>query len=110
MLNEEYKYVTNSLQPKNRYHDDYRNANWVDWSTKGLKVTRLRIATDQFATWWDISYCHGTYNGEKVVIDLPFDRLPKKNFKKYIINWAIKEKVYAKGLGILDDCNISKLW
>ena len=105
-----YPYETSALPAG--YHDEvtFQIEEDVDWSEPGLKVIRLRILTDRDYPFWDVSYCHGMLDGRPVRVQLPFDRLPKRGFKKFIVECAKKEKIFAKGLGILDDNVISKLW
>jgi len=79
----------------------------VDWTTPGLYVTRLRLLSDYGFPWWDVSYCHGTLDGEPVDVVLPFSQLPKKGFRAAIIDYAKEDKLYAKELGVLD--NLSTL-
>ena len=98
---------TNGLVNGLSYHRQFNATRCVDWTTKGLKVTRFRIVSDPGFPFWDVSYCHGTLNGEDVRVSLPFFQLPKKGLISFIITAAKKDKVYAKGLGILD--NISSL-
>lgn len=87
--------------------NDLKNIqNTVDWSTAGLKVTKLRLLSDQGFPFWDVSYCIGILNEEAVFVALPFNQLPKANFKARILFFAKKDNIYAKGLGILS--NISK--
>lgn len=92
----------NGLVNGRAYHDDFNNARTVDWTEKGLKVTRLRLLSDPGFPVWDVSYCHGFIGKEPVVVQLPFSQIPKRNMMKFIIEHAIKDKVYAKGIGILD--------
>lgn len=108
----DYPYETNGLtkeQANNRL-EAYRNARTVYWTAKGLKITRLRLLSDPGFPMWDVSYCEGKIGNEFVIVSLPFFQLPKKAIKKTIVAAAIKDNVYAKGLGILDDGVISKLW
>ena len=80
----------------------------VPWTTPGLKVWRLRLLSDPGFPAWDVSYCHGTLpDGEHVKVDLPFSQLPKRGFKRAIVAAAKRDKVFASGMGILD--NISTL-
>jgi hypothetical protein len=80
----------------------------VPWDTPGLKVWRLRLLSDPGFPVWDVSYCHGTLSdGEHVSVDLPFNQLPKRGLRRAIVAYAKRYKVYAQGLGILD--NISTL-
>lgn len=81
----------------------------VDWSEPGLKITRLRLLTDPGFPVWDVSYCDGRLpNGKTVMVRLPFSQLPKRGVVKAIIEYAKRDKVFAKGTGIFD-C-VSKLW
>lgn len=79
----------------------------VSWKEKGLQVTRLRLLSDPGFPLWDVSYCHGILNGKHVDVELPFSQLPKRNYLAAIIKHAIRDGVYAKGIGILT--NISTL-
>jgi hypothetical protein len=95
----------------------------VDWTTPGLKITRLRLLSDPGFPFWDVSYCYGILNGEPVSVSLPFSQLRKRythvrdpisrNLRKLdkstaptlaeqIIMYAKRDGLYAKGLGILD--------
>lgn len=107
---------TNGLVDGNAYH----KANWenthpdyphgVHWNHKGLKVTRLRLLSDPYCPFWDVSYCDGELDGKHVTVILPFSQLLRrkdKSLSAQIIEYAKQDGVYAKGLGILD-C-ISKL-
>ena len=79
----------------------------VDWTEPGLYVTRLRLISDPGHPEWDGSSCFGEIAGEPVRVRLPFGSLPKRGVAKTIVEFARRDKVYAKGLGILD--NISTL-
>jgi hypothetical protein len=85
------------------YHDKYHKAETVYWNEKGLKITRFRILTDMDFPAFDVSYCHGMLNGKPVNVELPFDQFPKRGWKAYIVKEAIRDKVYAKGLGIFEN-------
>lgn len=78
----------------------------VAWTTKGLKVTRLRLLSDPGFPAYDVSYCHGILDGKHVDVELPFSQLNKRNLTGQIIEFAKKDKVFAKGLGILDAISI----
>lgn len=94
----------NGLVNGHEYHSNVTSniTKTVPWTTKGLKITRLRMLSDPGFPFWDVSYCHGTLNGEPVEVSLPFDQLPKRGRNKAIVQHAIKDGVYAKGLGILN--------
>jgi hypothetical protein len=101
---------TNGLVDGIAYHDARHKQEViekVDWATKGLYVTRLRLLSDPGFPVWDVSYCHGVLDGKHVDVELPFDQLPKRNYRGFIVQEAKRERVYAKALGILD--NISTL-
>ena len=80
----------------------------VSWKDKDLaKITRLRLLSDPGYPVWDVSYCFGQLrSGASVRVDLPFSQLPKRNVVGAILQYAKRDGVYAKGLGILD--NISR--
>lgn len=88
--------------PSKNYHDGFRDAPFVDWTTPGLKITRLRMVSDPGFPFWDITYCHGRLNNENVIVNLPFSELPKRNREQTILKHARRDKVFAKGLGIFD--------
>lgn len=100
----------NGLSDGRAYHAA-RSANGpvrsVDWSTPGLRITRLRLLSDPGLPFWDVSYCHGYLHGEPVDVELPFSQLPKRGFRRAIVAYAQNERLYARGLGVLD--NISTL-
>lgn len=98
-------YETNPLA--NGHPADLHEAETVDWTTPGLYVTRLRLLSDPGYPWWDVSYCYGTLEGKTVRVQLPFDRLPRRGFRRTIVKHAQNDGVYAVKLGILD--NISTL-
>jgi len=89
------------------YHNERGTCESVCWTTPGLHVTRFRILSDPLFPAWDISYCHGTLDGKPVDVELPFSQMPKKNWRKFVVEQAKKHGVYAKGLGILT--NVSTL-
>lgn len=98
---------TNGLENGQSYHDIERRD--VQWTEPGLRITRLRLVSDPGFPVWDVSYCHGMLrDGTPVAVELPFSQVPKgKKFASFIVEWAKREGVYARGIGILD--NISKL-
>lgn len=100
---------TNGLVNGIAYQAEYADARVVDWTEPHLRVTRLRLLSDPGFPFWDVSYCHGVlcHSGEKVRVQVPFHQLRKGKMKTEIVEWARREGVFAKGLGILD--NISTL-
>lgn len=93
---------TNGIAPG--YHNEPIVAT-LDWTSPDLaKITRLRLLSDPGYPAWDVSYCHGeNRRGERVNVGLPFSQLPRgRAMRGAIIEWARREKVYAKGLGIFE--------
>lgn len=100
---------TNSLgnfQEASSYHrwntENQHELGQVLWTHPGLKITRLRLLTDPGFPFWDVSYCHDLLDGKHVRVLLPFSQLRRKNISAQIIEYAKRDKVYAKGVGILD--------
>lgn len=80
--------------------------------SEGGKVTRVRILTERTerGTLADVSYVHGEIHGVRFNVQLALDLLvPMNRLKGSLIDWAKREGVYAKGLGLLDDANWSIL-
>lgn len=104
-------YGIKETNPVTREYHEERHKNGplrrVDWTEKGLRITRLRLLSDPGFPFWDVSYCHGILDGEHVDVQLPFDQLPKRAVSKTIVEHAKRDGVYARGIGILD--NISTL-
>jgi hypothetical protein len=100
---------SNGLVNGPAYHADYSFARTVDWTEQHLRITRLRLLSDRGFPAWDVSYCHGVlcHTGELVRVSLPFSQLPKRGFKRAIVEHAKRDGLYAHGLGVLS--NISTL-
>ena len=112
MKNKEYGYYESNGLPNGRLYHGVRQStdpDTVSWDEPGLKITRLRLLGDVDFPVLDVSYCHGMLNGKHVDVVLPFSQLPKRGYKKAIVEYAVKSKVYAKTLGILDPSVISVL-
>jgi hypothetical protein len=77
----------------------------LNWNDKDLKkVTRLRLISNIGYPVWDVSYCTGIdVNGNEVRVALPFAAIKKGKIAETIIEYAKKDNVYAKGLGIFND-------
>lgn len=96
------------------YHKDFQakvkasghdHAPLVDWTDPRLaKITRLRFLTDPGYLYYDVSYCHGVLkDGTPVRVQVPFSGwLKKAKWKSEIVEWAKRDGVNAKRLGIFD--------
>lgn len=80
------------------YHDQFASAPTVPWDTEGLTITRLRLLSDPGYPAWDVSYCHGMLDGNPVVVDLPFDQLPKRAMKRALYARAQATGRFIEGL------------
>lgn len=74
----------------------------VPWTDKRLvKIIRLQLTPHSDFPGWLVSYCWGEFkDGTPCFVQLPFSRLPKRNVRGAIIQAAITDRVFAKGLGI----------
>ena len=100
---------TNGLVDPDSYHANVssRIKDTVPWNIKGLRITRFRLLSDPGFPVWDVSYCHGQLDGEPVDVELPFFQLPKRGWRKAVVEYAKRDGVYAKGIGIFE--NVSTL-
>ena len=106
-------YGTRETNPLPQGWHDTPYTGHADWTTPGLRITRLRLLSDPGFPYWDVSYCDGVLNGQKVSVSLPFAQLDKTHFwmgqrcarpslARQIVAHAIRDGVNAKRLGILD--------
>lgn len=97
---------TNGLINPDRYHAEvtHQITETVSWADKRLaKIVRLRLVSDPGFPVWDVSYCHGQLkDGSYVNVDIGFSQIPKKGMRRYIVERAKEENVYARGLGVFD--------
>lgn len=84
------------------YHNERQNqeggVETVDWTTPGLKITRLRLLSDPGFPLWDVSYCDGVLDGRHVDVRLPFSQLPKRGYKTELYREAKATGVFIDGL------------
>ena len=78
------------------------------------RIDRLRLLGDSDGwayPFLDLSYCWGTLkDGAHVRVSLPVHSFPKRGLKRALVEMAKEAGVYAKGLGLLDDGIISRLY
>lgn len=88
------------------YHRELHNRRLptVDWTDPELEaVTRFRLLTDPGFPAYDVSYCYGVlFDGQPVNVALPFDQLPKRSWKTFLVEEAKAAGVNAKRLGFFD--------
>lgn len=95
---------TNGLTDPRAYH---ANVTWkitrtVCWTTPSLRITRLRLLGERFSDQLDVSYCHGFLGDEPVNVDLPFHALPRRTYRTQIVEYAKRDGINAKRLGVFD--------
>lgn len=108
---------TNGLVNGHAYHaevDYSRTYSLREVSDLGGKITRVRILTEYVpgvGSLADISYIHASLPDGKIVpVQNEINNLtPLRNMRKEMIEWAKREHVFAKALGLLDNGNWSVL-
>lgn len=74
-------------------------------------ICRVRILTDRIMgqTMCDVSYIHAILPDGRIVPvqNLLNNLTPFRELKKEMIEWAKREGVYAKGIGLIDEGNWS---
>jgi hypothetical protein len=106
---------TNGLVNGAAYHDavDYsRYYSLAEVAEAGGKISRVRLLTESVpgvGRLADVSYIHATLpDGRTVNVQNGLDNLtPMRLVKAKMIDWAKREGVFAKGLGLLDSGNWS---
>ncbi|AZV01736.1 hypothetical protein HOV00_gp29 [Microbacterium phage Schubert] len=107
---------TNGLENGHEYHStvDYESITLAELKARGGHISRVRILTGVWpglGRMADISYIHGTVQGRPVAIRVDVENgIPLRNLKGEFIEWAKREGVYAKGIGLLDEGNWSILY
>ena len=102
---------TNGLLDGTAYHEavDYsRPYSLSEVAAAGGKISRVRLLTEVWpgrGRIADVSYIHATLPGGKTVpVQIGVDNLtPLREMKGAFIAWAAREKVFAKGIGLLDE-------
>ena len=75
---------------------------WTDCRLEKIVLLDLQLIDDA----WQVTQCEGILmNGDRVMVTLPFARLPRYGLRRAIIKYAREDGVYAKGLGIFDAIN-----
>ena len=103
------RYETNPISDELK--DRMAEANeHVDWTDPRLaSIDRLRLLTDAGFPFYDVSYCLGSLkDGTPVRVDLPFSQLRKGKGRitAEILDYAKKDGVFVKGIGIFKSISI----
>ena len=106
-MSDRYVNETNPIEDA-RHHEPPVGAPTVDWADGDLaRITRLRLLTEPGFPALDVSYVWGVLNdGTKVLVQVPFDQLPRKGSHRAIVDYAKQDGVYARGLGIFHAISI----
>ena len=77
---------------------------WTDLDLACITVLQLVKALDCYR----VAYCSGEKtNGDKVLVMLPFTKLPIKGLRFEIVKQAKRDGVFAAGLNVFDAIEIS---
>lgn len=88
------------------YHEIERDIVYFDELKKSDKIVlnRLRLVTDAGFPRYDVSYIYVTVNGKKSELcDFP-SQLPKRGYKKYLVDVCKEQGIFIKDL-----CNDGKI-
>lgn len=101
---------TNGLVDGAAYHDqvDYsQRLTLKQLAEEGGKITRVRLIGERRIV--DVSYIHAELpDGTLVTVNNGLDNLlPLRSIKGKMIEWAKREGVFAKNVGLLDEGNWS---
>ncbi len=80
----------------------------VRWNDPELKVIiRLKCLFEKGIGLMDVDECTGALTtGEVVTVELPFTQLPRANYLGILLDYARRDGVFLKGLGVLDGSTI----
>jgi hypothetical protein len=102
---------TNPIWASESTHENVDFEEYVTLSDPRLaRITRVRLLTEPGYPYYDISYIYGVLKDGRHIrlADAPM-HLSRRAPKADLIAWAKAEKVFAKGLGLLDEGNWSIL-
>lgn len=79
----------------------------VKWTDKRLsKISSLQLTLIDYG-YYIVVQCEGYLKtGERVMVGLPFKKLPRWGLRDAIIKHAKEDNVYAKGLGVFESLDI----
>ena len=103
------RFETNTLQDPAAYHARTRQENYTlrQLSEAGGRVDRIRLISYRLGgqRMYDVSYMYGILPDGSLVRLVGGEVLgtPARTFKGHLIEWARREGVFAKGLGLLDE-------
>lgn len=63
-----------------------------------IVLERLRLLTDPFLPFYDVSYCHALVNGQpSEIIDFPSE-IPKRGTTRYLVDACKRQGIYIKDI------------
>jgi len=72
---------------------------WTDPQLDKITLLELTLILDAY----QVTQCEGHLkSGERVLVSVPFKKLPRYGLRRMIIKYAKEDNVYAKGLGIFE--------
>jgi hypothetical protein len=72
---------------------------WTDPQLDRIILLELTLIQDAY----QVTQCEGRLKtGERVLVSVPFKKLPRYGLRRMILKYAKEDKVYAKGLGIFE--------
>lgn len=72
----------------------------VSWAHRDLiEITAVHLVEDPSFGHYDVDRVDGLMrSGERVLVDVPFDVLPKRGTVREIVRWARRDRVYFSNL------------
>ncbi|UOE58002.1 hypothetical protein [Cytobacillus oceanisediminis] len=95
---------TNPVPPT--YHDREMTTVYFDQLTRSDRIVleRLRLVTDRYVPYYELSYCHAMVNGEPAeILNFP-SPIPKRGWGRYLVDKCKKQGIFIKDL-----CDRSKI-
>lgn len=92
---------TNGLVDGIAYHSQEREDVYFDEITSkdSVVLERLRMVTDSYCPFYDISYIHVIYNGKQAeLLNFPTMQLNKRGWKKELVKICQDQKIFIKDL------------
>lgn len=102
---------TNPLENGVAYHEEERITVYFEQlkSDDKIEMERLRLVTDEELPFYDISYIHIIYNGQKAqLLNFPVSQLPKIGWKEKVIDICKEKDIFIEHVVHPDRVSISR--